>query len=225
MGHTPCVCRSYWPRTMKHAFWQETPQANTQRERRKQAFRDKIIESAIELFEQKGCEATTLEDICEAAGISRPTFYSYYASKQELIQALGDKLWLRLASEMTTLSIAQHASTQQYIHSFLDMTRQQISQYNRLERELIRLNMASDPSDGNSMNILAGLTTLFMDVYKQGKKRGDIGNRFPIDFLAEMTMGSISAVMMQWAVNDDYPIDRRLKQVTDYILCTLELQK
>lgn len=211
--------------TMKNAFWQDVSPANTQRERRKQAFREKIIESAIELFEQKGCDATTLEDICEVANVSRPTFYSYYASKQELIQALGDKLWLNLASEMTTLSLAQHASTRQYINSFFDMTKQQLSKYNRLERELIRLNMASDPADGNSMNLLAGMTALFIEVFKQGKKRGDIGNRYPIDFLAEMTMGSVSAVMMQWAVNDDYPIDKRLKQLADYIPCMLDLQK
>lgn len=210
---------------MNRRLLPDEPPANTQRERRKQAIRESILQSAIDLFEAQGCDATTLEDICARAEISRPTFYSYYASKQELIQALGETLWLSLASELTRLSLASHTSTQDYIEAFFDMTRKQLSQYNRLEKDLIRLNMASDPRESNSMNILKGMNALFSAVYTQGRKRKDIGNRYPVDFLSEMTMGAISSVMMQWAVDADYPIDKRLKQLPDFIIGMLELDK
>lgn len=210
---------------MNRRLLPDEPPASTQRERRKQAIRESILQSAIDLFEAQGCDATTLEDICARAEISRPTFYSYYASKQELIQALGETLWLSLASELTRLSLASHTSTQDYIEAFFDMTRKQLSQYNRLEKDLIRLNMASDPRESNSMNILKGMNALFSAVYTQGRKRKDIGNRYPVDFLSEMTMGAISSVMMQWAVDADYPIDKRLKQLPDFIIGMLELVK
>lgn len=210
---------------MKKAFWQEQAPANSRREQRKQAFREKIMEAAIQLFEANGCEATTLEEICELAEISRPTFYSYYPSKKELIQALAEKLWIHTAAEMTDLSLANFDSTQSYIRSFFKMTQKEFSKYSRLERELIRQSMADEPGEGNNMNMFSSLTGMFEAIFKEGKKRGDIGNRYPADFLAEMSMGVISTVMMQWAVNEDYPLQKRFKQMSDFIITMLEQNK
>ncbi|OUS29435.1 hypothetical protein A9Q99_10090 [Gammaproteobacteria bacterium 45_16_T64] len=210
---------------MSKEIWLDESPATSRRERRKQEFREKIIESAIMLFEKNGCDATTLEDICDIAEISRPTFYSYYASKQELIDALGQKLWLNVIKELTSESLAKHESTQQYIQSFLELTRREIVKYSRLEKELIRQIMSNDPGDSRTANILNGMTSMLMSIYSQGKKKGDIGNRYPVDFLAEMTMGSISSVMMNWALDPDFPIEKRLKQLADYIPSMLELNK
>ncbi len=53
---------------------------------RKQEFvRDAIWNSAIDLFGEKGFEETTVDDIVEAAGTSRRTFFRYFESKRDLI--------------------------------------------------------------------------------------------------------------------------------------------
>ncbi|MFE6822224.1 mycofactocin system transcriptional regulator [Streptomyces sp. NPDC057690] len=39
----------------------------------------------FELFERKGFEATTVDDIAAAAGIGRRTFFRYFASKNDLV--------------------------------------------------------------------------------------------------------------------------------------------
>ena len=92
------------------------------RERRKQEFRDKIIASAIELFEEKGSEDTTLEEICERADISRPTFYSYYTGKQELIQAIANTMWLDLAEEFS--EIQKSANSAEFVAAFIQLIKQ-----------------------------------------------------------------------------------------------------
>ena len=211
---------------MRKAFWQDEEPACSRRERRKQEIRNKIIESAITLFEAKGIEVTTLEDICETADISRPTFYSYYPSKQELILALGEKLWLNVASEVTRKAIAKDDSTRDYVESFLKVTRQEIARYGRLERELVRHSMNQETGDtSRNSTMLKTMTQLFATVYSEGRKRGDIGNRFPVDFLAEASMGCISSVMMNWAFDESYPVERRLKQTSDLIIAMLALEK
>ncbi len=211
---------------MRKAFWQDEEPASSRRERRKQEIRNKIIESAITLFEAKGIEVTTLEDICETADISRPTFYSYYPSKQELILALGEKLWLNVASEVTRKAIAKDDSTRDYVESFLKVTRQEIARYGRLERELVRHSMNQETGDtSRNSTMLKTMTQLFATVYSEGRKRGDIGNRFPVDFLAEASMGCISSVMMNWAFDESYPVERRLKQTSDLIIAMLALEK
>jgi AcrR family transcriptional regulator len=53
---------------------------------RKQAFvRDAIWAAAIDLFAAKGFDETTLDDIVEAAGTSRRTFFRCFESKRDLI--------------------------------------------------------------------------------------------------------------------------------------------
>jgi AcrR family transcriptional regulator len=55
------------------------------RERKKDATRRALLEIGNRLFHRKGFEATTIDEICEAAGISRRTFFRYFPSKEALV--------------------------------------------------------------------------------------------------------------------------------------------
>lgn len=55
------------------------------RARRQALTRKDIAAAALELFEQRGYEDTTVEQIAEAAGVSLRTFYRYCSSKDEVL--------------------------------------------------------------------------------------------------------------------------------------------
>ena len=55
------------------------------RERKKEATRRALLSAANGLFRRKGFEATTIDEICEEVGISRRTFFRYFASKEALV--------------------------------------------------------------------------------------------------------------------------------------------
>lgn len=50
-----------------------------------------IERAATELFAQRGYAATTVEDIVQAAGVTKPMLYRHFESKQELCIALLDR--------------------------------------------------------------------------------------------------------------------------------------
>jgi AcrR family transcriptional regulator len=49
------------------------------------AVRDEVLRRAWELFREQGFEATTIDQIAEAAGMSRRTFFRYFTGKDELV--------------------------------------------------------------------------------------------------------------------------------------------
>ncbi|MFG2846344.1 TetR/AcrR family transcriptional regulator [Kitasatospora sp. NPDC048296] len=55
------------------------------RERKKERTRKALVTAAIELFGTKGYEETTIAELAEAADISTRTFFSYFASKEEVL--------------------------------------------------------------------------------------------------------------------------------------------
>lgn len=48
----------------------------------------KVMEAALKLFVAKGFQETSLQDILDAAGISKGTFYNYFKSKNECLKAI-----------------------------------------------------------------------------------------------------------------------------------------
>jgi AcrR family transcriptional regulator len=58
------------------------------RSRKKAKRRDEIISAAQELFARQGIDATTMADIAAAAGISAPTVFNYFGSKDGVLIAL-----------------------------------------------------------------------------------------------------------------------------------------
>ena len=48
-----------------------------------------IQSTAREIFLQRGFHGTKIEDIAEAAGVSRASFYTYFPSKRDVLLALG----------------------------------------------------------------------------------------------------------------------------------------
>jgi len=53
--------------------------------RKRQLVRDAIYDAAIDLFAKHGFDETTVEEVADAAGISRRSFFRYFESKDDLL--------------------------------------------------------------------------------------------------------------------------------------------
>jgi AcrR family transcriptional regulator len=68
----------------------------TLRDHARGAIRDEVLKQAWSLFAEQGFEATTVDQVATAAGMSRRTFFRYFTGKDELVLARliehGDRL-------------------------------------------------------------------------------------------------------------------------------------
>jgi TetR/AcrR family transcriptional regulator len=61
---------------------------------------DRILLKALELFSEKGYDATSVREICEAAGITKPTLYHFYGSKEGVYRAIVEGSLERFRADM-----------------------------------------------------------------------------------------------------------------------------
>ncbi len=54
--------------------------------------RHQLVAVALELFAQRGYRATTMDDIAEAAGVTKPLLYQHFSSKRALYLELVDSI-------------------------------------------------------------------------------------------------------------------------------------
>jgi AcrR family transcriptional regulator len=62
--------RSPWPR---------------REERTREVKREAVLRTAVELFNDRGFRATSLDDVADALNVTKPTIYNYFSSKDEIL--------------------------------------------------------------------------------------------------------------------------------------------
>ncbi|MGE3326101.1 MAG: TetR/AcrR family transcriptional regulator, partial [Acidimicrobiia bacterium] len=65
--------------------------------------RDQLLRVALTMFSSKGFHSTSMNDVAEAAGVTKPVLYQHFASKRQLFKELladeGDRLRNAIATE------------------------------------------------------------------------------------------------------------------------------
>ena len=97
----------------------ENPFLNQEKkEQERQAKRDAVLLAAVKIFNQQGFHSTSLDDVAQSLGISKPTIYHYLGNKEQVL--------------LTCVEIG----LQQLIEAAKDVEKQSISGFEKLRRFL-----------------------------------------------------------------------------------------
>lgn len=81
--------------------------------------RQGILEAAIRCVKKWGVEKTNLNDIAKEAGVTRPTVYSYFANRHELLQAALYQSSMLLAQRLIAHVSAFESIADRFVESIL----------------------------------------------------------------------------------------------------------
>jgi AcrR family transcriptional regulator len=140
--------------------------------------KQRLITVALELFRQKGYEAATISQICEAVGIVKNTFYYYFESKEDLLQAaIGEHKALSvgniagiLLSEISYFE--QYWQIQKPLYDFIIENGREFFQHVKLNRHIteqvalselneVRISLLQKALDAGEIRCHAGPKELF----------------------------------------------------------------
>ena len=83
---------------------------------------NQILTEATRLFAERGFAATSLRDIADAAGMTRPALYHYFANKEGMLARLVSDLTLAPAAELGELGRLPGKSAGERLHAMVFAT-------------------------------------------------------------------------------------------------------
>jgi AcrR family transcriptional regulator len=96
------------------------PAAGRRRGRSKGDLKEQaILDTAWRLLADKPLSAISIEDLAKGAGISRPTFYFYFDSREAVVRALGDVVRSRLQDALVEPAGSPDTGALDYLRSRL----------------------------------------------------------------------------------------------------------
>jgi AcrR family transcriptional regulator len=179
-------------------------------ERRRLRNRAKLLEAAIELFQEQGLRATKLEEICERADVSPRTFFNHFDTREHLYRAIA-----RERAEQMAARLASSADDPAPTAARLERMLGEIADYLEARpayRELVG-EMLSLPPDGGSEATRRGLLgRAALAFVEHGVARGEIGDRHPPEVLADVLVGVLTVALTQWCADPDFDLKHSLGQ-------------
>jgi len=106
--------------------------------------KDQILDVALRVFAERGFHETSMNDVAEAAGITKPVVYQHFASKSALFLAIIDEVGRELITSVTSASSSQgdgRTKTELGVIAFF----QWVAAYNDSFRFLFDSGVRTDP--------------------------------------------------------------------------------
>jgi AcrR family transcriptional regulator len=185
------------------------PKREGRRALKRQQTLQRIAKTGLKLFVAKGYEATTLEDIAAASGISRRTFFNYMKSKEEVLLA-----WQRTAgfSEAIRPAIAEEAPNQGPLDAACNCFLKLVSRHETKESIAVdRLMRSTDALRARRQAVYVDLEDVVFsalcELWPEPKRK------LPLRIVAMMSVGALRLAMNnRWQDDAKRPLAEHLRE-------------
>src|SRR4051812_3742242 len=185
-----------------------------------QQTRQKIVEAAAPIFNQRGYEGSSLNDLMQATGLKKGGIYRHFSSKEELAAEAFDFTW-----DAAWKARLLHVDERQ---SGIDKLKQLISNFIELRSPVPGgcpiLNTAVDSDNGNSVlrarvaKALRFWMVRLQKIVEQSQECGEIKSEIEPKGVATLIIATLEgALMMSRIQRDEEPLRRVQAHLNRYL--------
>ena len=173
--------------------------------------RQQVLQAALKKFADCGYEGTSVQDIVEAAKVTKPTLYYYFDNKVELYQALVDYAHderFRLMQAATERGRTVADKLVEILTALFEFLQN--------NRELMRIAFATAfaapgelPAEVRYLDKCARNFELIHNLIKRGQAAGELDGRFDSKELAFGIYGQLNIYLMAHLLMPDCKLNRQ----------------
>jgi TetR/AcrR family transcriptional regulator len=172
--------------------------------------RSKVLDSALNLFSEKGYDATSIREIIEGAGVTRPVLYYYFKSKEALFCDLIENQFCQVCSELDQI-LRVHATTPERLRAVALVSFERAKRSPRMVRLLLQF-FFSPPIQGLSLDkhkLGFERFSRIVEIIRQGLERGELRGPDP-ESLAFAFSGMVDLYVMATYEQADAELTREM---------------
>ena len=188
----------------------------SRRERRRADIRERLFQSALHLFAQKGFAETTVEDITEAADVGKGTFFNYFPSKDHILLAFSDMQLAKLEQSINGLAASQQPLREFMRSLVLRMTEEPLRNPGMI-RALLLGYLSSNPVREEMINKQNRAHALHKQMVEIGQERGEVRKDLSAAEIAHVFRQTILGTLLIWSVTGDASLRDRIDSALQMI--------
>ena len=186
------------------------------RERRRRELHERVCEVARELFTKHGFEATTVEQIAEAADIAPATFFNHFQNKRGVLTMMTSEVVEHVSALVEANLRAELPIGEQLVGLATDAG-SQIAANQFIARDVMLDFVRMEARPEEPAPYLARVHAPVTAVLEVGQRRGEVRRDLEARFLSEMVVGALNAAVTQWLSDPTYPIAERLPLAATFV--------
>jgi len=186
------------------------------RERKKQETHGRILEVARALFEEKGFEAATVDEICAQAGVSQKTFFNYFATKQGVVREIAETFLDELGTLVEDARKRSGTTAERLAYLFGRAGEEVLlagPRHKELLVEVVRVAQVDGFGPEQSRRLHVAFSALLAD----GAAAGELTAQHDVAFLTEMVAGAFITILLNWQSVEGYPVREHLDEAARFL--------
>ncbi|MGI5948542.1 MAG: TetR/AcrR family transcriptional regulator [Lachnospiraceae bacterium] len=177
--------------------------------------KEEISQTALALFLQQGYRNVTIQDICQACEITKPTFYKYIGSKEELILNLYDVTIKELTTD-TYNFLQADTHYEQLLIVFSTLMKDTKKFGSDLFSQMLIANLNENY---HSFDMREKLTKLCVMIIKKAQEKGEIKNMNSPSVLYRTLAYAFTGYETMWCIqNSQFNWEEELYESIEAVL-------
>lgn len=171
---------------------------STKRQQQKEETARRIFHAAIALFREHGYAGTTVDQIAQAAGVAKGTFFTHFASKDALLDHIGAIQLARIAERIAADESFAGRDAISQIRIVMGILAEGIMSQPAEMRALTFEIMARRSLFDIDRQGISELDALIERIIAAGQARGELRADAPAARLATMARGTYFLALFEW---------------------------
>jgi AcrR family transcriptional regulator len=189
----------------------------SKREERKNEIRQRIISACLHLMGQKNFQRITMKDVCEEADVARKTLYSYFPSKENMLDEVSRSVMFDTSINSFSNALENHAGTRERLDEAFANVSAPTAEYGEYIEVFIQLIQNLTIRISANSGYLNALHETVYKFFVACLECSDTKNDIDARVLADLVTNTMVGIVLSWVNDQSYPARERFDELKEFV--------